>query len=128
MPWWLNFLIIEYYLNYGNVILTQYVQNNNLKYMDDSWPAIIVIFVIDLCGFLFYSTTFLTMVTTKKISTLVIKNKKWNMIFARYIYMCMSVSSFPNSDSIQESWPQGWRCRLCVWKRWPSKGRVGLVS
>lgn len=52
------------------------MHNNNLKYMDDSWPAIIVIFVIDLCGFLFYSTTFLTMVTTKKISTLVIKNKK----------------------------------------------------
>lgn len=79
------------------------MHNNNLKYMDDSWTAIIVIFVIDLCGFLFYSTTFLTMVTTKKIRTEVIKNKKINMIFTRYIYLCMSVSSFPNSDSIQES-------------------------
>lgn len=52
------------------------MHNNNLKYMDDSWTAIIVIFVIDLRGFLFYSTTFLTMVTTKKIRTEVMKNKK----------------------------------------------------
>lgn len=52
------------------------MHNNNLKYMDDYWTAIIEIFVIDLCGFLFYSTTFLTMVTTKKISTQFITNKK----------------------------------------------------
>lgn len=52
------------------------MHNNNLKYMDDSWTAITVIFVIDLCGFLFYSTTFLTMETTKKISTQFITNKK----------------------------------------------------
>lgn len=52
------------------------MHNNNLKYMDDSWTAITEIFVIDLCGFLFYSTTFLTMVTIKKIRTEVIKNKK----------------------------------------------------
>lgn len=52
------------------------MHNNNLKYMDDSWTAIIVIFVTDLCGFLFYSTTFLTMETIKKNSAQVIKNKK----------------------------------------------------
>lgn len=52
------------------------MHNNNLKYMDDSWTEITVIFVIDLCGFLFYSTTVLTMVTIKKIRTEVIKNKK----------------------------------------------------
>lgn len=42
--------------------------NNNLKYMDDFWFAIIEIFVIDFCGFLFYSIIFFIMVIIKKIS------------------------------------------------------------
>lgn len=68
------------------------MHNNNLKYMDDSWTEIIEIFVTDLCGFLFYSTTFLTMVTTKKIRTEVIKNKKNKYDICKihlYVYECI---------------------------------------
>lgn len=66
--------------------------NNNLKYMDDFWIEIIEIFVIDFCGFLFYSIIFFIMVIIKKIRIEVIKNKKNKYDICKiylYVYECI---------------------------------------